>query len=477
MIPKKYPPLPIMLVDDENEVLKIAEFSLQQEGINNIVKCQDSRQVMPLLTQQQFSVIILDLTMPEITGQELLPLIISNYPDIVILIITAVNEVETAVTCMKAGAYDYLVKPLSKNKFVFHIKRAIEYRDIKTEMIALKESILTDDLECPQAFSSIITQNSKMIKIFKYIEAIANTKFTILITGETGVGKDLLAEAIHQLSNRNGEFVTVNVAGLDDIMFSDTLFGHKKGAFTGADMHRKGLIEQAENGTIFLDEIGDLNQASQVKLLRLLQDGKYYPVGSDLAKISQARVIAATNQNLTALKKSGSFRKDLYYRLQPHHVHLPPLCERMDDLEILTEFFISIASQELGKKAPTPPKELFDLLKTYHFPGNVRELKGMVSDAISRHKRGILSTQTFTDKICIRSSKKFEPESPSPSSNSLSKNQTTIQFPSVLPSFREMEKMLMEEALERSHGNKTMAAKLLGVKRQALQNRLKKYTR
>ncbi|MGD9200607.1 MAG: sigma 54-interacting transcriptional regulator, partial [Chitinispirillia bacterium] len=272
MINTKYPVLPIMLVDDELEALKVVELSLRQEGITNIIKCQKSSEVTRLLSNQNFSVIVLDLTMPEISGQELIPIIVRDYPRSVILVLTAVNDVETAVSCMKAGAFDYLVKPIDKNTLVLHMKRAIKHSELQKEMEALKESFLTDNLKKPEAFSSIITKNQKMLNIFKYLEAVANTNLTILITGDTGVGKELFAESIHILSERKGKFIPVNVAGLDDIMFSDTLFGHKKGAYTGADMSRKGLIEQAEGGTLFLDEVGDLSHASQIKLLRLLQD-------------------------------------------------------------------------------------------------------------------------------------------------------------------------------------------------------------
>ena len=234
---------------------------------------------------------------------------------------------------------------------------------------------------------------------FKYIDAIARNDLPVLITGETGVGKELIAAAIHKLSGREGEFVSVNIAGLDDHLFSDTLFGHRKGAFTGADIPRKGLIERAANGTLFLDEIGDLHVESQVKLLRLLQESSYYALGDDFARLSNARLVFATNRENEFLSNPETFRADLYYRLQPHHIHLPPLRERLADIPMLFVHFLESAAARLEKQTPTPPPELITLLGTYHFPGNIRELEGLIRDAVSQHKSGVLSTASFRQEI------------------------------------------------------------------------------
>ena len=281
-------------------------------GINNIIRYQDSREVMPLLSRQEIEVMLLDLSMPHITGEELLSLITKDFPEIPIIIITGSNDVDTAVACMKSGAFDYMVKPVEKSRLISGVKRAIEIRELQRENRLLKARVLSDQLQHPEAFSEIVTRHGTMRSIFQYIEAISISPQPVLITGETGVGKELVARAIHTLSNRKGNFVPVNVAGLDDNVFADTLFGHNKGAFTGADQPRSGLIEQASGGTLFLDEIGDLHPTSQVKLLRLLQDGEFFPLGADIAKHSDARVVVATNQNLQTLQESGKFRKDLY---------------------------------------------------------------------------------------------------------------------------------------------------------------------
>ena len=280
-----FPSLPVLLVDDEEQFLLSASFTLSADGINNVMQCQDSRKVISLLSKQDFSVIALDMNMPHISGWELLPMIARDFPDTPVIIITGVSEIETAVECMKSGASDYIVKPVDDARLVTTIRREIEMKEVQSENALLKQYLLSDKLEHPEAFSTIITKSNAMRSIFQYVEAIARTSMPVLITGETGVGKELIARATHDLSGRIGEFVPLNVAGVDDTLFSDTLFGHRRGAFTGADRDRKGLIEQAEAGTLFLDEIGDLSLESQVKLLRLLQEAKYYPIGSDVPKL------------------------------------------------------------------------------------------------------------------------------------------------------------------------------------------------
>ena len=471
MSPTTFPALPVLLVDDEGQFLFSASLSLSSEGINNVVQCQDSRDVMETLSKGNFSVVVLDMLMPHLSGWELLPMIVRDFPDLPVVITTAVNEVKTAVECMKNGTFDYLVKPVDKARLVTTVRRAIEVRELRNENTRLKDYLLSDKLEQPEAFSEIITQDPVMRTIFQYAEAIAVNALPVLITGETGVGKELIAKAIHRLSGRTGELIPVNVAGLDDHLFSDTLFGHKKGAFTGADTARKGLVEQASGGTLFLDEIGDLRMESQVKLLRLLQEGKYYPLGEDAPKLTDARMIVATNREIESSMEEGTFRKDLYYRLQTHQIHLPPLRNRHDDLPLLVEHFLEKAAVQLGKNKPTPPTELFTLLGAYHFPGNLRELESMIFDAVSRHKGGVLSMESFRDKIGHRAPAHHTGES---------ENILEAQLPFTdllptldqLPALKDAEQLLIVEALQRSDGNQTIAAQLLGMSRQALHNRL-----
>jgi DNA-binding NtrC family response regulator len=308
-----------------------------------------------------------------------------------------------------------------------------------------------------------------MRSIFQYIEAVAPSPRPVLITGETGVGKELVARAVHTLSNRKGAFTPVNVAGLDDHVFADTLFGHKRGAFTGAMEGRSGLLEQAAGGTLFLDEIGDLSAVSQVKLLRLLQEGEYLPLGSDLAKRSDARIVVATNQDLEAARNSGRFRKDLYYRLCGHRLQIPPLRERPEDLPVLLDYFLEKAANCLGKKKPTPPHELFKLLAAYRFPGNVRELESMIYNAVSIHTSGKLSMDAFKSEIF-----KTQPGLSGAIASPADAGEEKTVFPDPLPTLKQVEQLLVDESLRRSNGNQAIAAMMLGITRQALNKRLKK---
>ncbi len=467
----KYPQNPVLLVDDEEQFLFSAELTLSANGINNLETVNDSRKVMTLLEQNEYSLVVLDINMPHVTGLELLPMIVDKYPDIPVVIITAVNDVENAVYCIKEGAFNYILKPVDNTRLVTTLRAGLDLRAIKSENIMLKKYLLKDELEFPEAFKHIVTRSSSMRAIFKYIEAIARTPLPVLITGETGVGKELIAKAIHDISGRPGQHVPVNVAGVDDTLFSDTLFGHKKGAFTSADTDRKGLIEQAEQGTLFLDEIGDLSIESQVKLLRLLQDRKYYPLGSDTAKLSDARIICATHRDIESMKDNDTFRKDLYYRLQAHHIHIPPLRERKNDLPMLIDHFLDKAAEQLNKKKPTPPRELYTLLSNYSFPGNIREMEGIMFNAVSMHKSGVMSLEIIKDKLFTK-----EGGTKTSTDNTVIEegHDHTMQFSGNLPTLKQMEEILIDEALKRSNGNQSIAAQLLGMSRRALNNRLQR---
>jgi len=464
-----YPHFPVMMVDDEAQAIISFEMTLRSANMNNFIRCHDSRDVMALLSSQEIEVMLLDLRMPYIAGEELLPMIAADYPEIPVVVVTGSNDVDTAVKCMQNGAFDYILKPVEKSRLIGGVRRAIELRELQRENQLLKAHVLSDKLERPEAFAEIITVSSAMRSIFQYIEAVAGSPRPVLITGETGVGKELAAKAVHTLSNRKGAFVPVNVAGLDDHVFADTLFGHKKGAFTDALEARSGLIEQAAGGTLFLDEIGDLSTTCQVKLLRLLQEREFFPLGSDVAKRSDARIVVATNQDLDMLQSTGKFRKDFFYRLCDHQIHIPPLRSRPEDLALLVEHFMEKASQTLTKKKPTPPAELMTLLATYHFPGNIRELESMVFDAVSSHQTGKLSMDVFKAHIS-----KKHPITPVAPAEPLSAEGALIRFSHQLPTLKQIEQLLINEAMQRAGGNQSIAALSLGITRQALNKRLKK---
>ncbi len=462
-----YPGFGILLVDDEPAWLNSLSLTLESSaGITNTRSCSDSREAMSILDQGGIGLVLLDLTMPHLSGEELLKQIGERYPEVAVIVVSGLNQVETAVRCINLGAFDYVIKTDEEDRIVGSVQRAIRMLELQREYQEMSSRFVSGELRHPEAFSGIVTADRSMLAIFAYVEAVAKSPQPLLITGESGVGKELLARAAHTLSGCRGKLVTVNVAGLDDTIFADTLFGHVRGAFTGAETIRRGMVEEASDGTLFLDEIGDLTIPSQVKLLRLLQEGEYFPLGSDQPKRLKARVIVATHQNLSAKEGTGAFRRDLYYRLRTHHVHVPPLRERRGDIPLLLDHFLGEAARTLGKKKPTPPKGLAQFLATHGFPGNVRELKAMIFDAVSVHRDRMLSMDSF-----VKAVERFRAEA-GPGAVVPPKQNPFAGF-DELPTFSEAAGFLVMEAMDRANGNQTLAARLLGISQPALSKRLK----
>ena len=458
----RYPSTPVLVVDDEVDILKSFEMTLKIGGVTNIVTCNDPQQVVSLVRANNPCVILLDLSMPHVSGEDLLSIVKDEHPDTPVIVITGDNEVETAVRCMKKGAADYMVKPVEKSRLISGVKKVIEIWELQQENQMLKERMLSGMIYRPDAFSEIITNSKGMLSLFQYAESIAASPQPVLISGETGVGKELMAKAIHSLSGRDGTIITVNAAGIDDNVFSDTLFGHIKGAYTGADRVRKGLVEKAYGGTLVLDEIGDISADSQVKLLRLIQEGEYFPLGSDVPKNTNVRIIVSTNKDLQALQAAGTFRKDLYFRLKAHHIIIPSLRERLDDIPILLDYFMDEAAQNLGKKKPVYPEQLITLLQNYAFPGNVRELRTMVYDAVSTHTSKMLSLARFEHHMGQeRQTRDISFEAPLPP-------MALLNVVGPMPTLKQATQILISEAMKRTNNNQSMAAKLLGITRQTL---------
>ena len=457
----------VLLIGDDYNALEQSRSLLLETGIGPVLVLADSRATLAFLEQHAISVIVLDMT-PAMGRTELLTRICRDYPSIQVIVETSSPNVETAVNCMKTGAVDYIVRPVGPERLIAAVETALNFNYSQQEASSLKECLLNDRLEHAEAFAEIKTASRKMRSIFQYTEVVARSPQPVLITGETGVGKELFAHAIHTISKVRGMFVSINVAGLDDAMFSDTLFGHKKGAFTGADQYRDGLICKAANGTLFLDEIGDLNELSQVKLLRLLQEREYYPVGADLVKSSTARIVLATNVNLQERIKEGRFRRDLYYRLCSHQIKIPPLRERREDIPLLLENFVAEAARHFGRDIPTISPELIQALAEYDFPGNVRELQARVSDAVARHEEGTLPLDDFAG---ISAASQRQSSVLLATSNAA--NAGVYSLFGRLPTFREIEDYLITEALKISEGNYAVAASMLGVTRQTVSKRLK----
>ncbi|MCX7712844.1 MAG: sigma-54 dependent transcriptional regulator [Chthoniobacterales bacterium] len=411
------------------------------------------------------SLIFLDLNLHGHSAQPLIPLILDSFPSTKIIVITANISSETALLCKNAGAFDFLTKPLDPNRLIASALQAL----------SLTEKKPTPDPNLNPAFSIFITTDPELLALLNYAQIVAKSPHPVLITGENGTGKELLARSIHLAAKPNLPWVPVNVAGLDDTTFSDTLFGHIKGAYTGALQPRQGLIECAANGTLLLDEIGDLKLESQLKLLRLLQENEYFPLGSDKPKKSSARIIATTNRDLPSAIANGSFRPDLFYRLNYHHLHIPPLRSRKNDIPTLCSHFLHLASRKLN----SPPAQLsphnLKILLNYHFPGNVRELEAIIFDAQLRFPGQPIPPDYLLSRTSAPPDISSKSAHTTPNHNSPSPAHSTNPFSNlpILPTLSEARTLLITEALHRTSGNISAAARLLGISPQALWKKLK----
>jgi DNA-binding NtrC family response regulator len=458
--------LPLLAVDDDETALAFYEVLLRHSDFSECVSCANSAEAMERLAAQQFSAVLLDLNMPAPTGEEVLALIHERQPDLPVIVITAEGDVTKAVACMKAGAWDYLVKPVEKSRLLASLKHAVEMNELRHEVGKLGRRLLDERGTEPEAFPEIITASPAMGRILSYLQAVAPGSIPVLVTGESGTGKEMVARAIHRLSGRRGSFVAVNAAGLDEAVFVDTLFGHRRGAFTGADAGRKGLIEQARDGTLFLDEIGDMGAALQIKLLRLLQEGEYYPLGADTPTMCDARIIAATNVDVT---DGEQLRRDLFYRLATYRVHLPPLRERPEDIPPLLEHFVEESARSLGRPAPRVDAESAALLKRYAFPGNVRELRSLVLDALTRLARDELRAEDLEALLRERGAALAERAGARPAGGA----PQGISLSGRFPTLSEAEEFLIDQAMRRCSGNQSAAARMLGIAQSTLSRRFR----
>jgi DNA-binding NtrC family response regulator len=452
----------ILVLDDDPDFLNKVRLMLTSHDVKNVEVMSSGSTLLDYLDQDKVSVLLMDWIMPDISGADLLPMVIERYPHIPVIIMTAVNDLQTVVGCIKQGAFDYITKPIDINRLLSSLNKAFHINELATQNQKLKEYLLGNRLLKPGIFGNIITINPRMQAIFKIVEAMGSTSNPVMITGETGVGKELIARAIHSSSGLGGAFVALNVAGLDDHMFADTLFGHKKGAFTGAHDSREGLISKAQGGTLFLDEIGDLGSESQVKLLRLLQEREYYRLGSDALIKSDARIITASNRDFEAMLSQGRFRRDLFHRLRSHHIHVPPLRERTEDIPLLIDHFLDDAARGAGRTPPSLTKEARYALGEYLYPGNVRELINLIQNAVACNADNLLNLADFPGLA--------------PASDLHHRNLRILRdrrfrlqaFFDEFPTLVSVEQMIIDEALRLAEGNKSIAADLLGISRSTL---------
>ncbi|MBK7380381.1 MAG: sigma-54-dependent Fis family transcriptional regulator [Ignavibacteriales bacterium] len=372
----------ILVIDDELSFLRTIKRILIQEGFSNVLTETNPQNVLNIINNNKVDLILLDISFPDFNGITLLENIFLTHPHIPVIMITAHDSYSLAFKAIQIGAYDYIVKPPDTNRLLLTIKRALEHRLLLVEKETYNSDILLPVF--PDNFSNIISNNLTVFKIFRMIEVFAPTNETILLTGETGTGKDLIAKKIHDLSPRaNGPFVTVNIASITPSLFESELFGHEKGSFTGADKFRIGYFESADQGTIFLDEIGELSMEMQGKLLRVIQYNEIFRVGSTSPIKLNLRIIAATNKDLISSIKSNDFRADLYYRLNRASIKMPPLRNRLQDIPLLVSYFISLANKKFDKSVSGINDEILLLLQSYNFPGNIRELENLIFKAVA----------------------------------------------------------------------------------------------
>ena len=424
----------ILIIDDDKNIREGLAAALEMDGYNTAV-AENGEKGLEYVNKGDIDLVITDLRMPGISGEEVLQKITAEIPGLPVIVLTGHGSIDSAVSAMHSGAYDFLTKPLNLEHLSLVVKRALKNRELQIQNKQLQEEIIKT-----KPFESIIGKSAEMQKIFQMIQKVAGSKASVLITGESGVGKELVAHAIHNLSpRRENPLVIVNCSALSESLLESELFGHEKGAFTGAMARKRGRFELANGGTIFLDEIGEINQNIQVKILRVLQDKRFERVGGEETLEVDVRVIAATNKDLEEEIKKGNFREDLFYRLNVVHIHVPPLRERKDDIPLLINTFMQEFAKENGKEIKNIDNHARAALYKYSWPGNIRQLKNCMESAV---------VMCSSDTITLN-------DLPPTIKSESSANSMQIPFGVTLD---EAEKIIIQQTLAQNQGNKSKTA-------------------
>ena len=456
----------VLVVDDERSMRELLSIVLRRDGYEVLVAA-DGKAAVEMLKRERVDVLITDIRMPELTGVDVLREAKAIDPDIISIIMTAFATTDTAVDALRLGAADYVHKsPNAVNDLRLRVRKELERKRLQQENVLLKRQLGT-----PHRFSNIVGSSQAMMSVFELIETIAPTGSTVLITGESGTGKELVARAIHAGSSRSDRpFVAVNCGALPDTLLESELFGHMRGAFTGADTNKKGLLEVAEKGTIFLDEIGEMSPMTQVKLLRVLQDRKFRRLGGTEEVEANIRIIAATNRDLAKMVAEGDFREDLFYRINVIPVKLPPLRERQEDVESLAEHFV-------GKYATLMKKDIHGIsgaamlcLRNYGWPGNVRELENAIERAVALERTPAVLPESLPDGVRAACAMPVSTAAAQPAEDLALDGGFDLE-----QHVQEIEREYIMEALRRSNGVKKNAAELLGLSFRQFRYLLKKY--
>lgn len=447
-------PLKILIADDEKNMRWILEKNLKSEGFQ-VVTAEDGEDAFNLFLDEAPEMVILDYKMPKLDGMEILKRINKINSTIPVVMITAHGSTDAAVEAMKLGAVDYISKPFDINELKMTIFKALNIDKLNKEIEYLKERTFNN------FDSKIIGTSRKMLEIFRLIDKIADTNATVLVMGESGTGKEGIVSSIHNKSSRKDKpYIRVNCGAIPENLIESELFGHEKGAFTGAISRKLGRFDRAQGGTLFLDEIGELSLALQVKILRVLQEKEFERVGGTEVIKSDVRIVAATNRNLEEMVEKGEFREDLLYRLKVIPIYLPPLRERKDDIGLLVDYFIGKYCNETNKERLTIEEDALDLLKAYDYPGNIRELENLIERMVILSNDGIIRASMLPKEIV---------------KGAYFNNKDPFILPEEGINFEDVEISLVRQALERSKGNQTQAAKLLGMSRHALIYRMDKF--
>lgn len=442
----------ILIVEDERSTRDGLQRLLREEY--DITMAEDGIRGLNILKRHNFDLVLTDLVMPGADGMEILKATLKKEPPPVCLILTAYGSIASAVTAMKEGAYDFITKPVNLDQLEITIKRALESRRLAEENSELRRR-----LDEKYGFENIVGQSAIMHEVFETVKQVAPARTTILISGESGTGKELIAHAIHHLSGKKGSFIAVHCAALSTNLLESELFGHEKGAFTGAIEQKKGRFELADGGTLFLDEISEIDQSVQVKILRALETRSFERVGGTKPVSTDTRIIAATNRDLKTMVEEGNFREDLFYRLYVVTIQLPPLRDKKEDIPLLTKHFLDEFAKENNKDIASISEEAVSVLSAYNWPGNIRELRNCVERMVVLSREKVL--QVHNIPIHIRES-------------SIPGIQKDI-FKSTSLNLDKNEKLMMIKALDESSGNRTKAAEKLGISRRTLHRKLHTY--
>ncbi|MEA3312752.1 MAG: sigma-54 dependent transcriptional regulator [Caldisericota bacterium] len=451
----------ILIADDEEDVRALLTEVLDEENYT-VVTVDNGQKAVDFVAKSSPDCVLLDVRMPVMDGMEAFLKIREIFPDLPVIFITAYGSSDLAIKAMKKGAYDYLTKPFDIEEVKIKVRKAIELKELSSSLEKVKSGNNYKQDE-------VVGESSEMQKVYKDIGRVADSDVTVLIRGESGTGKELVAKAIYFHSNRkNKPFVVVNCAAIPESLLESELFGHEKGAFTDAIARHIGKFEQAENGTIFLDEIGDMGLALQAKLLRVLQEKTFERIGGKETIVSQARILAATNRNLEELVKEDKFREDLYYRLNVVAINVPLLRERKVDIPLLVDYFVSKFSKKYGKIVQGVSDDVMRLFMDYDWPGNVRELENAIARGVIITSAPLIMMDHLPPELAQKAGEKTSVTTITQKKSS----NTVVPLPEAIA---EIEKEMIVRAIKKASGNKTKAAKMLGISRKSLFNKIRGY--